>query len=144
MAGYHLREIPRGEFGSYSKVEEEFYEFIDALEQDCHLMALQELSDFLLASYQYFLLVWKTDITNVVKSIGDRNNSDIEGLSYYLNSDNKNLMEAFSWHFEYGSLEQIFYCIDSYCRRFNMTLNDLWKMSMITKRVFDEGYRVAK
>lgn len=142
MPGYHLREIPRGVFGEYSKVEEEFEEFLDALEQDCHLMALQELSDYLSASYQYYKNNWNSDITNLIKINADR--TDIGLMDVYKHSDNKTLISLFKWNYEYASLDVFLYCIDSYCRRFNMTLNDLWKMSNITRRAFDEGYRTAK
>lgn len=45
MADYHIRKIRRGKFGEASKIREELDEFIDACEQGCKLMALQELSD---------------------------------------------------------------------------------------------------
>lgn len=43
--GYHLKEIPKGEFGEFSKVLEENFEYEDAMNQGCFLMALLELSD---------------------------------------------------------------------------------------------------
>lgn len=43
--GYHLRDIPQGEYGELSKVREELEEAQDACDQDAHLMYLQELSD---------------------------------------------------------------------------------------------------
>lgn len=45
MAGYHINELPRGEFGELSKVYEEIAELADAEEQGATLMLLQELSD---------------------------------------------------------------------------------------------------
>lgn len=45
MAGYHLRDIKKGQIGELSKIEEEIEELKDALEQDCKIMALVELSD---------------------------------------------------------------------------------------------------
>jgi N-acyl-D-aspartate/D-glutamate deacylase len=45
--GYHFNKILKGTYGEASKIEEEFNEFIDALEQDNNLMALIELSDLL-------------------------------------------------------------------------------------------------
>lgn len=42
---YHLRPIPRGDFGEASKIIEEAVEFEDAILQDCKVMALMELSD---------------------------------------------------------------------------------------------------
>lgn len=43
--GYHLRNIPKGELGEPSKIVEEVFEFLDATEQDCDVMALVELAD---------------------------------------------------------------------------------------------------
>ena len=47
MSGYHVADIPRGRFGEVSKIEEEFLEFKDALQQKCSIMALVELSDLI-------------------------------------------------------------------------------------------------
>lgn len=52
--GYHVRDIPRGTFGEASKVLEEAAEFGDAIEQNCRVMALVELSD-LVGSIQGYL-----------------------------------------------------------------------------------------
>lgn len=43
--GYHLKEIPKGELGQFSKIKEELMELEDAIEQKCHIMATVELSD---------------------------------------------------------------------------------------------------
>lgn len=45
--GYHLKDIPRGQFGEASKIAEETAEFIDAVEQQVSVMALVELSDLI-------------------------------------------------------------------------------------------------
>ncbi len=50
---YHLKDIPKGEIGSYSKINEEFLEFKDAVTQENKLMALQELSDLIGAVEMY-------------------------------------------------------------------------------------------
>ena len=42
---YHLKDIPRGEYGEFSKIKEELLELEDALDQDAKIMALAELSD---------------------------------------------------------------------------------------------------
>lgn len=47
MAGYHLTEPTRGEFGELSKVLEEVEELMDADSQNAKLMVLQELSDMI-------------------------------------------------------------------------------------------------
>ena len=43
--GYHKTEIPRGKYGEFSKIREEFLEAEDALEQDNKIMLMVELSD---------------------------------------------------------------------------------------------------
>lgn len=45
MAGYHLREIPRGTYGELSKIKEEIEEIEDSIAQGCKVMELVELSD---------------------------------------------------------------------------------------------------
>ena len=45
MAGYHVRQIPRGVFGELSKIKEEIEEIEDAIEQGCSIMELVELAD---------------------------------------------------------------------------------------------------
>jgi hypothetical protein len=47
MAGYHIADIPRGQFGEASKIMEEALEFQDAILQGNPVMALCELSDML-------------------------------------------------------------------------------------------------
>lgn len=43
--GYHLYSIPKGKLGDISKIKEEIEEYEDALNQDCKIMAMVELSD---------------------------------------------------------------------------------------------------
>lgn len=45
--GYHVRSIPRGEYGEISKIAEEMEELKDAAEQGVTLMVLQEMSDMI-------------------------------------------------------------------------------------------------
>ena len=51
--GYHLTDIPKGEFGEASKIIEEALEFKDSLDQNCTVMSLMELSDLIGAIKQY-------------------------------------------------------------------------------------------
>lgn len=51
--GYHLSPIPRGTYGEFSKIEEEFYEAKDAIDQAASVMVLVELSDMMLAIKGY-------------------------------------------------------------------------------------------
>jgi len=45
MSGYHKKKITRGEFGTISKIIEEYEELIDAHEQGAKIMVLCELAD---------------------------------------------------------------------------------------------------
>jgi hypothetical protein len=45
--GYHKNKIPKGVLGEISKIDEEYFEFKDALETENPVMALVELSDLL-------------------------------------------------------------------------------------------------
>jgi hypothetical protein len=44
---YHIADIPRGVYGDFSKITEEFLEAQDALEQQNPVMVIQELSDLI-------------------------------------------------------------------------------------------------
>ncbi|RDJ35339.1 MAG: hypothetical protein DWQ19_11025 [Crenarchaeota archaeon] len=44
---YHINEIPRGEFGELSKIQEEVLEAIDSEKQNNRIMLLVELSDII-------------------------------------------------------------------------------------------------
>jgi len=43
--GYHKRKIPRGEYGKFSKIVEEFEELLDSHERNVAIMELAELAD---------------------------------------------------------------------------------------------------
>jgi len=45
MAGYHIKEIPKGTYGTVGKILEEAFELEDAQNQGVRIMALLELSD---------------------------------------------------------------------------------------------------
>jgi hypothetical protein len=53
MAGYHTTDITKGKLGEFSKIEEEFFEAKDALNQENPIMVLLELSDMLGAIEEY-------------------------------------------------------------------------------------------
>ncbi|NIQ15865.1 MAG: hypothetical protein GTO02_16160 [Candidatus Dadabacteria bacterium] len=63
MAGYHLEQIPRGEYGEISKIIEEASELKDAMEQGQKLMCLIELSDILGAIEGYLEKHYQGKIT---------------------------------------------------------------------------------
>ncbi|HBC8515963.1 hypothetical protein nieznany_164 [Escherichia phage nieznany] len=47
MAGYHITNIKKQPYGSIEKIKEEVEELFDAVEQDCKIMQLVELSDII-------------------------------------------------------------------------------------------------
>jgi len=51
--GYHVAKIPEGEFGQFSKLQEEFAELTDAVAQGNKVMALIEMADLLGAMQGY-------------------------------------------------------------------------------------------
>lgn len=66
MAGYHLKEIPKGTIGYPSKIKEEFLEFEDALNQNNPIMALVELSDLLGAIEIYTTNLYNITLTDLM------------------------------------------------------------------------------
>lgn len=62
MAGYHLKDIVKGELGEVSKIEEELSELKDAIDQNSKVMTLVELSD-LYGAIKYFLINYFPDHT---------------------------------------------------------------------------------
>lgn len=61
--GYHVAEIPRGEYGKISKIIEEAAELKDAMEQGQKLMCLIELSDILGAIEGYLEKEYEGKVT---------------------------------------------------------------------------------
>ena len=51
--GYHTKEIPKGELGQFSKIQEEFLEFEDAVNQGDLILQFCELSDMIGAIEAY-------------------------------------------------------------------------------------------
>lgn len=66
MAGYHKKEIKKGVFGEFSKIEEEFLECKDALEQNNPIMLLCELSD-MIGAIDEFVKKYNLSIEDVIQ-----------------------------------------------------------------------------
>ena len=66
MAGYHLRDIPRGTFGEVSKITEEYEEFLESLEQKNPIMAMVELSDIIGAIEGYAEKHFKISLDDIL------------------------------------------------------------------------------
>lgn len=142
MAGYHLKVIKRGTLGDFSKVEEEFEEFLDAHEQKCTIMALVELSDLVGSLKHYYAKHNK----GYDKSEWD------EVLHYY------SIPRTYDTHCSFDQLVESFrQCqnkedntlslsiflnlLNNYLRAYNLNINDLISMSEITERAFVSGER---
>lgn len=79
---YHLKEIKRGRYGESSKILEEVFELIDSEEQNCKIMAINELSDIVGAIDGYLKhnypqltlhdLIKMSDITHIAFISGRR------------------------------------------------------------------------
>jgi len=78
--GYHKKQITKGKLGEFSKIEEEFEELKDAVDQNCKVLIICELTDLI------------------------------------------------------GSVE-------SYIKKFNLTMEDLIAFSNLTKSAFEDGKR---
>lgn len=65
--GYHNKQIPRGKFGEFSKIREEFLEAEDALEQENKIMLLVELSDLIGSIEGYCLTNFNLTIDDLIK-----------------------------------------------------------------------------
>ncbi len=66
MAGYHKKEIKKGVFGEFSKIEEEFLECKDAIEQNNPIMLLCELSD-MIGAIDEFVKKYNLSIEDVIQ-----------------------------------------------------------------------------
>lgn len=81
--GYHIKVIPKGEVGEFSKIMEEVLELQDALEQNAKIMALCEMSDIVGAMQQFLKkhypgttladLIQMSDLTTKAFEDGSRN-----------------------------------------------------------------------
>jgi len=71
--GYHLKEIIKGEIGSFSKIKEEFMELEDAVEQKDVVLILCELSD-LLGAVESYTERWNISIKDL-KNFSDKTKS---------------------------------------------------------------------
>jgi hypothetical protein len=65
--GYHINNIRKGEFGHFSKINEEFEEFVDAYQQGNPVLELVELSDLIGAIEAYTLDHYDIELRDLIK-----------------------------------------------------------------------------
>ena len=66
IMGYHKSKIEKGTLGEVSKIKEEYSEFLDAIENSNHVMALIELSDLLGAIESYTTQKYNIDLKTLL------------------------------------------------------------------------------
>lgn len=131
--GYHLRKIEKGELGKFSKVVEEFEEFLDALEQQNYIMALVELSD-MYGAIEHFKKSWMSFPSHRSGSWPHLSSEPEIAMKYIMQDLKDNPMDENKLlHLEFKMLR--------YVAKYNMTLEDLKTMSSATERAFKTGRR---
>lgn len=63
---YHKNKIEKGEFGEFSKIKEEFQELEDAVDQDCKVLIICELTD-LVGSIEAYAKKYNLTIIDLIK-----------------------------------------------------------------------------
>jgi hypothetical protein len=139
MPGYHLKIIPKGKLGEFSKIEEEFLEFLEALEQDSFVMALVELSDLIGACY-YFLR--KEGMDSNWQYIHDiLMKQELDSDKFKNLDDLTEKFNLFKKSNHYSDLGNLLLFVHGYVGQFNLKYADLYKMHTITERAFLNGQR---
>lgn len=109
--GYHLNKIPKGVLGEWSKIEEEWNEYNDAVEQGCLIMAMVELSD-----------MWGAYI-------------------YYLNTQIDKGPQLSSFRENREKLEKLKAFFEAEVKKYGITEYDLGLMASLTEKSFKDGTR---
>lgn len=129
--GYHIRPIIKGQFGKFSKIQEEFVEILDAIEQGSVIMVLTEISDLLGAMLAYYTFPSMDVLTDMTRDQPPRN---IDSMS---ESFNELAAEPNNLHRVIDFLRHIL----SYLEKYNLNFDDAILMANITKRAFINGRR---
>ena len=65
--GYHVREIPKGILGEFSKIVEEYTELLDAHEQNSNVLEICELTDLIGAIKYYVRNKFNLSLDDLIK-----------------------------------------------------------------------------
>ena len=65
--GYHVREIPKGVLGEFSKIVEEYTELLDAHEQNSNVLEICELTDLIGAIRYYARNKFNLSLDDLIK-----------------------------------------------------------------------------
>lgn len=63
---YHKNKIEKGELGEFSKIKEEFQELEDAVEQQCKVLIIYELTD-LIGSIEEYAKKFNLTIVDLIR-----------------------------------------------------------------------------
>lgn len=139
MGGYHLRDIPKGVLGNFSKVEEEFEEFIESFfEQKCLIMAFVELSDLIGALEHYYqhqhLLYFNQYLASFILeySYAKECSKELFVSEFIKLKNNPNSIK---------DLSEFLTLLSNFMQQYNMNLDDLRSMTKVTQRAFSSGER---
>lgn len=64
--GYHNIEIPKGKLGEFSKIEEEFLELTDAVNQENKLLIFGELAD-MIGAIKLYAKSFNLELVDLIK-----------------------------------------------------------------------------
>lgn len=149
--GYHITDIPKGVYGSMSKVSEEMAEVNDAWAQECSIMAIIELTDLLGAVEAFVghgMMKQCMELGALIVQVDQRRKSwfkpnpvkQVSDIQKDINSAIR-AMEQLNVHS--GMITHLVVSVIEYLATFNLTIEDAMKMSTITKRAFINGRRTV-
>lgn len=144
---YHIRNIEKGMLGEWSKVLEELSEFEDAIEQSAQIMALIELSDLYGAINMYTLNKFSKSFELIYSEHASEYEFDLVymGVSVPNAEALANIIKELSVLDNTDSLltqlTLIYIYLDGYLSDYNLSIEDLKRMSFITERAFKSGRR---
>lgn len=64
---YHIAEIPKGKYGEFSKIVEEYHELLDANNQNNPILELVELSDLAGAIEEYAQRTYNISLKQIIE-----------------------------------------------------------------------------
>ena len=76
--GYHKRKIVKGVLGEFSKIQEEFEELTDSIEQNNNILIICELCD-LVGAIELYAKKWNISLADIIKMKESTNSAFNEG-----------------------------------------------------------------
>jgi hypothetical protein len=76
--GYHLKEIPKGKLGEFSKIKEEFEELSDGVEQGNDILVICELCD-MIGAIESYAKKWNLSLDDLIKMMNCTKSAFEEG-----------------------------------------------------------------